>query len=68
MYIYRSNQEVNQDQKTTKPSRTVTYGAWLSWCYSTLFRGSVQEEGEKGHAPNDAMLDGFVELGRFLGP
>ena len=26
------------------------------------------DEHEKGHAPNDAVLDGFVELGRFLGP
>ena len=25
------------------------------------------KEGQNGHAPNDAILDGFVELGRFLG-
>ena len=24
------------------------------------------EEHENGHAPDDAVLDGFVELGRFL--
>ena len=29
-----------------------------------LFRG--HDEHEKVHAPNDAVLDGFVELGRFL--
>ena len=27
---------------------------------------SGHEEHEKVHAPNDAVLDGFVELGRFL--
>jgi hypothetical protein len=26
------------------------------------------DEHEKVHAPNDAVLDVFVELGRFLGP
>ena len=25
------------------------------------------KEDQNGHAPNDAILDGFVELGRFLG-
>ena len=25
------------------------------------------DERENGHAPDDAVLDGFVELGRFLG-
>jgi hypothetical protein len=27
---------------------------------------SGHEEHEKVHAPNEAVLDGFVELGRFL--
>ena len=27
---------------------------------------SGHDEHEKDHAPNDAVLDGFVELGRFL--
>ena len=39
---------------------------WLHTAHARLGALSRHDEHEKVHAQNDAVLDGFVELGRFL--